>query len=70
MAKTGRFAAKLSKFKHHKATPAPNPCNNTNGVFCDSEFNDIVHILSQFPTTGPTSINQPRYTVLRAENYY
>lgn len=69
IAKTGLVAAKVSKFKHHNATPAPKPCNKTNGVFSESAFKDIVHILSHFPTTGPTSTNHPRYAVLIATKY-
>lgn len=60
IAKTGLVAARLSKFKHQRATPAPKPCNNTRGVFCESEFSDRVHILSHLPTTGPISTNHPR----------
>jgi hypothetical protein len=46
MAYTGRLAAKESKFKHQNATPAPKPCRRTSGVFFDSTFIAIVHILA------------------------
>lgn len=55
IAYNGRVAARESKFKHHKATPAPRPCKITNGVERKSLFNCIVHILSAGPTTGPIS---------------
>lgn len=60
MAYTGLFDARASKLRHHKPTPAPSPCSNKSGVFCESEFNDMVHILSDEPTIGPISTYHPR----------
>lgn len=65
MAYTGLCEAKASRFKHHNATPAPKPCNRTIGVFGDSSFKEMVHILSDVPTTGPMSTYHPRYAVFK-----
>lgn len=65
MAYTGLWDASASKFKHHNATPAPKPCSKTIGTFGDSSFNEMVHILSAGPTTGPISTNHPRYAVFK-----
>lgn len=68
IAYTGRVTAKASKFKHHKATPAPRPWRRTSGVFGDSVLKDTVHILSAGPTTGPMSTYQPRCGVRNTKN--
>lgn len=59
IAYTGLEVANASRLRHHRATPEPSPCNKTSGVFCESEFKDIVHILSDTPTVEPISTNQP-----------
>lgn len=65
IAYTGLWEANASRFKHHNATPAPKPCNKTIGVFVDSSFKEMVHILSDVPTTGPISTYHPLYAVLK-----
>nr|CAI5843629.1 unnamed protein product [Callosobruchus analis] len=67
IAYTGRALDKASKLRHHNATPAPRPCKSTRGVFGDSVFNEIVHILSELPTTGPMSTKNPLCGVLTTE---
>lgn len=65
MAYTGLDFAKASKLRHHNATPAPNPWSKTKGDLVLSSFNEIVHILSAAPTTGPISTYQPRYGIFK-----
>lgn len=69
IAYTGLCDARASRFKHHNATPAPRPCNKTIGVFGESSFNDMVHILSAGPTTGPISTYHPLYAVFRPATF-
>lgn len=69
IAYTGLCDASASRFKHQRATPAPKPCKRTMGVFTDSSFKDIVHILSAVPTTGPISTYHPRYAVFKPIKY-
>uniref|UniRef100_A0A1B0BE31 Uncharacterized protein n=1 Tax=Glossina palpalis gambiensis TaxID=67801 RepID=A0A1B0BE31_9MUSC len=60
IAYTGRSLDNASKFKTHKATPAPNPCNITTGTSRESVFKLKVHTLSASPIAGPTSTKNPR----------
>uniref|UniRef100_A0A1A9WGL6 Uncharacterized protein n=1 Tax=Glossina brevipalpis TaxID=37001 RepID=A0A1A9WGL6_9MUSC len=63
IAYTGRSLDNASKFKTHKATPAPKPCNITRGISRESVFKLRVHILSASPIAGPTSTKNPRVSL-------